>query len=157
MQEGCEAYRMKAALIGVGQAGGKVAEALLAEDRRAGYESIRSAFAINTAETDLEGLDIDTMLIGQDRVKGHGVGADNELGAEVMQSDIREVMASTASSTHEPRPSSSSLASAAAPGLAGRPSSSKSSNASTTSPSTRSASSPGATRAVSTRPTRAAR
>jgi len=92
MQEGCEAYRMKAALIGVGQAGGKVAEALLAEDRRAGYESIRSAFAINTAETDLEGLDIDTMLIGQDRVKGHGVGADNELGAEVMQSDIREVM-----------------------------------------------------------------
>jgi len=83
---------MKAALIGVGQAGGKVSEALLEEDRRAGYNSIRGAFAVNTAKTDLEGLDIDSMLIGQERVKGHGVGADNELGAEVMQSDVREVM-----------------------------------------------------------------
>ncbi|MXR20763.1 tubulin/FtsZ family protein [Halobacterium bonnevillei] len=83
---------MKAALIGVGQAGGKVTEALLAEDRRAGYGAIRGTLAVNTAKTDLEPLDIKTMLVGQERVKGQGVGADNELGAEVMQSDIREVM-----------------------------------------------------------------
>jgi cell division GTPase FtsZ len=83
---------MKAALIGVGQAGGKVTEALLAEDKRAGYDAVRGTLAVNTARTDLDGLDIDTMLIGQERVKGHGVGADNELGAEVMQADVREVM-----------------------------------------------------------------
>jgi cell division GTPase FtsZ len=83
---------MKAALIGVGQAGGKVTEALLAEDRRAGYDAVRGTLAVNTAKTDLDGLDIDTMLIGQERVKGHGVGADNELGAEVMNDDVREVM-----------------------------------------------------------------
>jgi cell division GTPase FtsZ len=83
---------MKAALIGIGQAGGKLSEALLAEDRRAGYGAIRNAFAVNTAKADLEPLEIDTMLVGQERVKGHGVGADNELGAEVMQADVREVM-----------------------------------------------------------------
>ena len=83
---------MKAALIGIGQAGAKVTEALLAEDRRAGYGAIRDTLAVNTAKADLDPLDIDTMLIGQERVKGHGVGADNELGAEVMQSDVREVM-----------------------------------------------------------------
>ncbi|SEW07326.1 tubulin/FtsZ family protein [Halobacterium jilantaiense] len=83
---------MKAALIGVGQAGGKVTEALLAEDRRAGYDAVRGTLAVNTARTDLDGLDIDTMLVGQERVKGHGVGADNELGAEVMNDDVREVM-----------------------------------------------------------------
>jgi cell division GTPase FtsZ len=83
---------MKAALIGVGQAGGKVTEALLAEDERTGYGAIRGTLAVNTAKTDLEGLDIETMLIGQERVKGHGVGADNELGAEVMQADVQEVM-----------------------------------------------------------------
>jgi cell division GTPase FtsZ len=83
---------MKAALIGVGQAGGKVTEALLAEDSRAGYDAVRGTLAVNTARTDLDGLDIETMLIGQERVKGHGVGADNELGAEVMNDDVREVM-----------------------------------------------------------------
>ena len=83
---------MKAALIGIGQAGGKLSEALLAEDRRAGYDAIRGAFAVNTARADLEPLDVDTMLVGQERVKGHGVGADNELGAEVMQADAREVV-----------------------------------------------------------------
>ena len=83
---------MKAALIGIGQAGGKLSEALLAEDRRAGYDAIRGAFAVNTARADLEPLDIDSMLVGQERVKGHGVGADNELGAEVMKADAREVM-----------------------------------------------------------------
>ena len=30
-------------------------------------------------------------LIGQSRVKGHGVGADNELGAEIAEEDIDEM------------------------------------------------------------------
>jgi cell division GTPase FtsZ len=32
------------------------------------------------------------VLIGEERVGGHGVGADNELGAEIMQSDVDQVM-----------------------------------------------------------------
>ncbi|MFW6265415.1 MAG: tubulin/FtsZ family protein [Halanaeroarchaeum sp.] len=83
---------MKAALIGLGQAGGKVATAIRDADRRAGYDAIRGVLAVNTARTDLEPLDVDTMLVGQERVEGHGVGADNELGASIMQGDIGEVM-----------------------------------------------------------------
>ena len=83
---------MKAALIGVGQAGGKVASAVRAADRAAGYDAIRGVLAVNTAESDLAPLDVETMLIGQDRVKGHGVGADNELAASIMQADVGEVM-----------------------------------------------------------------
>ncbi|MGM0397349.1 MAG: tubulin/FtsZ family protein [Halobacteriota archaeon] len=83
---------MKAALIGLGQAGGKVATAIRDADQRAGYGAIRGVLAVNTARTDIEPLDVETMLIGQERVEGHGVGADNELGASIMQGDIGEVM-----------------------------------------------------------------
>ena len=83
---------MKSVLIGVGQAGGKLTRELVAYDERMGFGSIRGAVAVNTAKTDLQGLPFETVLVGQDRVKGHGVGGDNELGAEVMQSDNREVL-----------------------------------------------------------------
>jgi len=83
---------MKAALIGLGQAGGRVAQAIRDTDRQAGYDAIRGVLAVNTARPDLQGLDVETMLIGGDRVSGHGVGADNELGASIMQADINEVM-----------------------------------------------------------------
>jgi cell division GTPase FtsZ len=83
---------MKSVLIGVGQAGGKLTRELVAYDERMGFGSVRGAVAVNTAKTDLQGLPFETVLIGQDRVKGHGVGGDNELGAEVMQSDSREVL-----------------------------------------------------------------
>ncbi|RXK48461.1 tubulin/FtsZ family protein [Halorientalis pallida] len=83
---------MKVVLIGVGQAGGKIAQALAQFDYDRGFEAVQGAFAVNTARADLQNLDIDTMLIGQDRVKGHGVGGDNELGAEIMQAEATEVM-----------------------------------------------------------------
>jgi len=83
---------MKVALIGVGQAGGKVSQVLAEFDRDMGFGAVQGAFAVNTAKADLQALEIDTMLIGQDRVKGHGVGGDNELGAEIMQSEATEVM-----------------------------------------------------------------
>jgi len=82
---------MKTVLVGVGQAGGKLADRLVAFDDKRGYSSIQDAIAINSAKTDLQPLAIDTVLIGQDRVKGHGVGGDNELGAEVMEADLPEV------------------------------------------------------------------
>src|SRR6056297_587862 len=83
---------MKVVLIGVGQAGGKIAQALAEFDYDRGFEAVQGAFAVNTARADLQNLDIDTQLIGQDRVKGHGVGGDNELGAEIMRDEATEVM-----------------------------------------------------------------
>jgi cell division GTPase FtsZ len=83
---------MKTVLIGVGQAGGKLATELAEFDSRMGFGAVRGALAVNSAKADLQPLPLDTILVGQDRVSGHGVGGDNELGAEVMQADAREVM-----------------------------------------------------------------
>jgi len=83
---------MKVVLIGLGQAGGKLTQALATYDYEMGFDAVRDALAVNTARADLQSLEIDTMLIGQDRVKGHGVGGDNELGAEIMQSEATEVL-----------------------------------------------------------------
>jgi len=83
---------MKVVLIGVGQAGGKVTQVLAQFDHDMGFGAVQGAFAVNTAKADLQQLDIETLLIGQDRVKGHGVGGDNELGAEIMQDEAAQVM-----------------------------------------------------------------
>jgi len=83
---------MKVVLIGLGQAGGKITQALAEYDYEMGFGAVQGALAVNTARADLQNLDIDTMLIGQDRVKGHGVGGDNELGAEIMQAAATEAM-----------------------------------------------------------------
>ncbi|WP_435074963.1 tubulin/FtsZ family protein [Halorubrum sp. HHNYT27] len=83
---------MKAVLLGVGQAGGKLATAIAQFDADAGYGAVLDALAVNTAATDLDPLPLDTVLVGQSRVNGHGVGGDNELGAEVMDEDAVEVL-----------------------------------------------------------------
>ncbi|MEY7851519.1 tubulin/FtsZ family protein [Natrarchaeobius sp. A-rgal3] len=84
---------MKVALIGVGQAGGKVTERLTRFDANMGFDAVQGALAVNSAEPDLHSLEfVDTQLIGADRVSGHGVGGDNELGTEIMQSDIQQVL-----------------------------------------------------------------
>jgi len=83
---------MKVVLIGVGQAGGKVTQALAEFDERMGFDAVRGALAVNSAKADLQSLSIDTCLVGQAQVNGHGVGGDNELGAEIMQEDVGEVM-----------------------------------------------------------------
>jgi cell division GTPase FtsZ len=86
---------MKLAMIGFGQAGGKVVDKFVEYDRRTGSGVVRSAIAVNTAKADLAGLENvpeeNRVLIGQARVKGHGVGADNELGADIAEEDIDEV------------------------------------------------------------------
>ncbi|QGX96711.1 cell division protein [Haloplanus rallus] len=82
-------------MIGFGQAGGKIVDKFLEYDQRTGSEIVRAAVAVNTAKADLMGLEHipqdQRVLIGQSRVKGHGVGADNELGAEIAEEDIGEV------------------------------------------------------------------
>jgi cell division GTPase FtsZ len=86
---------MKLAMIGFGQAGGKILDKFLEYDERTGSEIVRAAVAVNSAKADLMGLtnipNENRVLIGQARVKGHGVGADNELGAEIAEEDIDEV------------------------------------------------------------------
>ncbi|WP_205628404.1 tubulin/FtsZ family protein [Haloprofundus marisrubri] len=86
---------MKLAMIGFGQAGGKIVDKFVEYDQRHGSDIVRAAVAVNSAKADLMGLtnipQEQRVLIGQSRVKGHGVGADNELGAEVAEEDIDEV------------------------------------------------------------------
>jgi len=88
---------MKSVLVGVGQAGGKLTTALAAFDEEMGFGAVRDALAVNTASADLQSVPFETLLIGQDRVNGHGVGGDNELGAEIMQDDIDQVMSALSS------------------------------------------------------------
>ena len=86
---------MKLAMIGFGQAGGKIVDKFLEYDQKHGSGIVRDAIAVNTAKADMMGLqhipEEKRVLIGQSRVKGDGVGADNELGAEVAEEDIDEV------------------------------------------------------------------
>ncbi|WP_418281232.1 tubulin/FtsZ family protein [Halorubrum sp. DTA98] len=83
---------MKAVLVGVGQAGGKLTTAIAEFDSEMGFGAIHDALAVNTAAADLDPLPLETVLIGQSRVSGHGVGGDNELGAELMDEDAVEVL-----------------------------------------------------------------
>ena len=97
---------MKLAMIGFGQAGGKIVDRFVDYDERTGSGIVRAAIAVNTAKADLMGLENieqdKRVLIGQSRVKGHGVGADNELGAEIAEEDVDEVQgAIDAIPTHE--------------------------------------------------------
>ena len=88
---------MKVALIGFGNAGGKVADELFRYQRQTGREIFRYILAINAARSDLAKLERipkdDQILIGQtdERVKGHGVGCDPELGAEIARRDRHEM------------------------------------------------------------------
>jgi cell division GTPase FtsZ len=88
---------MKLAMIGFGQAGGKILDRFLEHDRTARTSVVKAAIAVNTARTDLQGLEYvpedRRILIGQSEVKGHGVGAKPELGAQVAEEDIDEIQA----------------------------------------------------------------
>ncbi|MBI4362878.1 MAG: cell division protein [Euryarchaeota archaeon] len=83
---------MKVFVIGFGQAGGKIADLFLEYQLKTGTNSLVRALVINSAQADLMGLKYvpmeDRLLIGQAIAKGHGVGADNELGAKIAADDI---------------------------------------------------------------------
>ena len=68
---------MRVFFIGFGQAGGKIVDMFIEQDKKAPTRSFRG-IAVNTARTDLMGLDNielkDRILIGQTVVKGHGEG-----------------------------------------------------------------------------------
>jgi len=86
---------MRVFFIGFGQAGGKIVDMFLAQDRKLQQGSFRG-IAVNTARTDLMGLkhiDMkDRLLIGQTVVKGHGVGTDNVTGAKIAADEIDTII-----------------------------------------------------------------
>ena len=90
---------MKLALIGVGQAGGKIVETILEREEAMQDRSIAEhVMAINTAKSDLDGLSripaANRLLIGQTETGGHGVGGDSDLGAEIAHTELEEIQSS---------------------------------------------------------------
>jgi len=86
---------MRVFFIGFGQAGGKIVDMFIEQDKKLGTHSFRG-IAVNTARTDLMGLKHiemkDRILIGQTMVKGHGVGTDNVTGARVTADEIDSII-----------------------------------------------------------------
>jgi len=88
---------MKLATIGVGNAGSKLIDRMLEFEQQTGRDLCRHVLVINTARTDLakpKYVPKDRrVLIGDthQKAKGHGVGGDGEVGAEVAKNDIDEI------------------------------------------------------------------
>ena len=88
---------MHVAVIGFGNAGGKIADAILQFETDTGRSLCKDVLAVNSAEIDLAKPDRipedRRLLVGQthEQVKGRGVGADPELGAEVTRRDLGEI------------------------------------------------------------------
>jgi cell division GTPase FtsZ len=88
---------MKLATIGVGNAGTKILDRMLEFEQETNRNLCRHALAINTARTDLAKPDFipedRRVLIGDthQQAKGHGVGGDVDVGADVAQTDIEEI------------------------------------------------------------------
>ncbi|HOP67706.1 MAG TPA: tubulin/FtsZ family protein [Methanoregulaceae archaeon] len=86
---------MRIFFIGFGQAGGKIVDMFLEQDKRLGRTSFRG-IVVNTARTDLMGLKNielkDRILIGQTVVKGHGVGTDNAAGAKITFDEVDSIV-----------------------------------------------------------------
>jgi cell division GTPase FtsZ len=82
--------------IGFGQAGGKILDLFVENEKKRGAGIKLHTLAVNTARTDLMGLKHipmkDRILIGQTIVKGHGVGTDNRMGAKVAQDEIETIL-----------------------------------------------------------------
>lgn len=88
-------FKVRVFFIGFGQAGGKIVDMFIEQDKKLGTNSFRG-IAVNTARTDLMGLKNiemkDRILIGQTMVKGHGVGTDNVTGARVTADEIDSII-----------------------------------------------------------------
>jgi len=86
---------MKLAMIGFGQAGGKILDRFLEYDSTRGTGIIGHAVAVNSAKADLMGLkhvpNENRVLIGQSVVKGHGAGTEPDLGEKCAREDMAEI------------------------------------------------------------------
>ena len=80
---------MRVLWIGYGQAGGKIVDTLLGMNRR-----LYSGIAVNTEQADLVELNNirEKVLVGRYALKGRGVGANIELGANIAEKALSQVM-----------------------------------------------------------------
>ncbi len=87
---------MKVFLIGLGQAGGKIVDLFIEDDANSKVQKIYRGIAVNTARPDLKGIKHiphkDRVLIGETIVGGHGVGANNKLGAKIAKAEIDKIL-----------------------------------------------------------------
>ena len=93
---------MRLLVIGLGQCGCRVADEFVGLNKRAqqqwGTNIVTGAFAVNTDQTDLTGLNnissdyTHRILIGGRKTWGHGVGKINEMGAELAREDGDKVV-----------------------------------------------------------------
>lgn len=88
---------MKLAVIGFGNAGGKIADRILEYETETDRSLCQFTAVVNSARIDLEKLshvpERHQVLVGDtdERSKGHGAGADPDLGAELTRQDLSEV------------------------------------------------------------------
>jgi len=88
---------MKLAVIGFGNAGGKIADRIVEYETKTERSLCQFTAVVNSARIDLHKLEYvpqrHQILVGQtdERSKGHGAGADPDLGAELTRQDLAEV------------------------------------------------------------------
>jgi len=88
---------MKLAVIGFGNAGGKIADRIVEYETKTERSLCQFTAVVNSARIDLHKLEYvpqrHQILVGQtdERSKGHGAGADPDLGAELTRQDLGEV------------------------------------------------------------------
>lgn len=88
---------MRVGLIGMGQAGGRIADLFTNFSKHTVYgKIIPFSLAINAARSDLIGLSTipheERILIGQTEVRGHGVGMSRATGAAVAKSGLHTML-----------------------------------------------------------------
>jgi len=88
---------MRAGVIGIGQAGGRIADLLLYHSIWGKHKGIVPfALAVNSAQAELRGLRTipksNRILIGQTAVKGHGAGLNRKLGIRIAYHWIHSIM-----------------------------------------------------------------
>jgi len=95
-------WEMKLIVVGLGQCGGRIADAFARLNKRArsqrGIEIICGTYAVNTDSADLAGLYTiksdgqHRILIGVEQTRGHGVAKISELGAEIAKHNSDKVI-----------------------------------------------------------------
>jgi cell division GTPase FtsZ len=86
---------MRIGIIGIGRTGTKAVDAIAGSTRNPGGRDAGFVLAVDADERTLESLDHVSpdrrLLVGEQKVKGHGTGADLDLGREVVETDLSEI------------------------------------------------------------------
>ena len=88
---------MRVGVIGIGQAGGRIADLLTYHSLYGmARDSVPFSLAVNTAQADLRSLkaipEDDRVLIGISQVRGHGVGLIREVAAAIAEDSLPAIM-----------------------------------------------------------------